>query len=128
MSKIDNFNRSAEIYNRVKNNLLNATGRYSNGEHDVCNDKAMLTVYYHETHSSNWNEARLFLHASHGYYGSSSGYSDMDKDTAKYFVKALNKHMREIADEAIELAKADMEKARQEAKSEAELVLREITA
>jgi len=43
-------------------------------------------------------------------------------------IKALNNNLRRIADEAIELARKDMEAARKAAKDEAELVLRETDA
>jgi len=52
----------------------------------------------------------------------------MDEQTAKYMIKALNNNLRRIADEAIELARKDMEAARKAAKDEAELVLRETDA
>jgi hypothetical protein len=65
----------------------------------------------------------LTLHASYGYYGSSSGYKAMNENVAKYFVKALNNHVKKIAFEAIELAKKDMEMAAKEAKIEAQRVL-----
>ena len=127
MSKIDEFNKARETYNRVKNNLFNATGRDGEGNRNEHNDKAVLKIEYYDKHTSSWNDACLILHASHGYYGSSSGYSDMDNATAKYVVKALNNHLREIADEAIEMAKEDMESARKSAENEAKLVLGEIT-
>ena len=128
MSKIDEFNKARETYNRVKNNLFNATRRDREGNREERNDKAVLEISYCNKHASDWNDACLILHASHGYYGSSSGYSDMDNSTAKYMVKALNNHLREIADEAIEMAKADMESARKAAENEAKFVLGEITA
>lgn len=128
MSKIDEFNKARETYNRVKNNLFNATRRDREGNIEERNDKAVLEIRYYGKHTQDWNDACLILHASHGYYGSSSGYSDMDNSTAKYMVKALNNHLREIADEAIEMAKADMESARKAAENEAKLVLGEITA
>jgi hypothetical protein len=126
MSKIDDFNKAVRVFNRVRDNIYLSTGRDRKGRSDLNNDKAILRIYYHETHSSDWNEAKLLLHASHGFYGSSSGYSDMDIDTAKYMVKALNNHIENIAEEAIKLAEIDMEKARQEAISEANRVLKDI--
>ena len=128
MSKIDEFYKARETYNRVKTNLFNATRRDSKGNRDEHNDKAVLAIRYYDKHTPDWNDACLILHASHGYYGSSSGYSDMDNSTAKYMVKALNNHLREIADEAIEMAKEDMESTRKAAENEAKLVLGEITA
>jgi hypothetical protein len=123
MSKIDKFNSAKNTYKRVKENLFDAMARDKDDKHDSHNDKACLYLRYCEKHTDNWNDAILFLHASHGYYGSSSGYSDMNKEVAEYMVKALNSHIKEIAYEAIELAKKDMEQARKEAEDEAKEVL-----
>lgn len=128
MSKIDEFNRAKDIYNRVKHNLYKATSRNEDGQNDPINDKGCLTIRYSGQHTPDWHDAILALHASHGYYGSFSCYSDMDEQTAKYMIKALNNNLRRIADEAIELARKDMEAARKAAKDEAELVLRETDA
>jgi hypothetical protein len=126
MSKIDKFKEQKTIYENLKYHLFNATARKKDGTTDSNNDKASLYIRYSEKHTPDWQDAILTLHASHGYYGSSSGYSDMDKYIATYMVKALNKHLRQIADEAIELARLDMEKARREAEEEAKEVLQEV--
>ena len=126
MSKIDKFNNAKATYGNVKRNIYRATGKDDDGNIDSNNDKACLYVRYNDRHAGNWNDAILCLHASHGFYGSSSGYSSMDKPTAEYMVMALNKHIKAIAEDAIKFAEADMEKARKSAEDEARLVLLEV--
>ena len=127
MSKIDDYKKAAWTFQRVMECLYKSTRRDSKGQYDSRNDKAALRINYYGKHTSDWSDAVLTLHASHGYYGSSSGCSDMDKEVAEYMVKALNNNLQKIANEAIELARVDMEKARKEAEEEAKEVLR-ITA
>ena len=123
MSKLDKYIEQKRIYNTVKDKLFHATRRDSQGNFDNRNDKAQLKVKYCGQHAQDWNDAKLFLRASYGYYGSSSGYSAMNKHVATYMVEALNNHIEKIAGEAIELARQDMMKAKEDAREEAEEVL-----
>lgn len=118
MSKIELYKEADRVAKSIEQNYKQALGLDSDS-----NDKHDLHVSYYEKHSDNWNDATLHLHASYGYYGSSSGYSAMDKHTARYFVKALNNRIGSILKDAVELAKKDAEKARLEAAEEAKDVL-----
>lgn len=127
MSKIDEYNKQKNIYQIVKKSLYSATRRDEDGKYNHDNDKASLYLTYSGKHTNSWSDAILTLHASHDYWGSSSGYSDMDKDVATYMVKALNNNIKKIADEAIELARLDMKKLRKKAEDEAKEVLQTIS-
>lgn len=74
-----------------------------------------------------WTPAVLYLSASHGYYGSSSGYNDMTESVAMYMLKALQEHLPKAAEDAIALALNDLAIAKKEAAEEAALVLAEMT-
>jgi hypothetical protein len=125
MSKIDDYKNQSKITNGVKENLNLAMGYYVDGSKlNSDNDKHSLYFRYIGKHTDNWSDAIFYLHASYGFYGSSSGYSAMDKDVAKYMEKAINQYTRQIAKRAIELAKEDQEKARKEAEDEAKEVLK----
>jgi hypothetical protein len=126
MSKIDEFNKANETYICVKRNLYNALGLDKEGNKDSNNDKHSLYIRFVDIDHGDWNNAILQLHASYGYYGSSSGYSAMNSDVAKYMAQSLKNHIKDIAMGAIELARIDAEEARKTAKYEAELVLQEI--
>lgn len=125
MTKYELALRQAEITKSVTQKLFLAQGLDETGAYDSQNDKAELSLKYSGHHSFPWNEASCQLHASHGFYGSSSGYSDMDGNVAKYLVQAINNSMPQIARQAIALADADLRKAKEDAKSEALSVLDE---
>lgn len=118
MSKIDEYNVIKKTGEKVKANILKALG-----EDRADNDKARLEIRYANEHKD-WNDAKFWLHASYGYYGSSSGYSAMDRDTARYFERAINLHIKDIAKTIFKLVDEDIKKAAQEAKEEAEAVLK----
>ena len=125
MSALDNFDKARNIYNSVKENLNQAMGLTARGDcNDSNNDKSSLFLHYTGKHCSQWNDANVTIHASHGYYGSSSGYSDMTESVARYLTQALNNYIKAAAKDAIELAKKDMEQAAEHAKHEAESVLK----
>jgi hypothetical protein len=125
MSKIDDYNNQTKITNNVKRNLYLARGYYDDGkELNSNNDKHSLYFRYIGKHTESWSDAIFYLHASYGYYGSSSGYSAMNKDVARYMEKAIDKYIGQIIKTAIEYAEEDREKARKEAENEAKEVLK----
>ena len=126
MSKIDDFQKAKRVVAQVRSNLMKATGRTLTGERDHDNDKRHLSIRYSGKHIDDFNAAVLYLGAHYGYYGSSSGYSAMDSNTAIYMVRAINEKIGTLADRAIELAEADAEKARKVAEEEARAVLTQV--
>lgn len=120
MSKIDEYKKIKNIAQQVKTNYLGAHGLDSDN-----NDKHHVLASFWKC-MDDWNDAAIVIHASYGYYGSSSGYSAMDEKTAEYITKALNNNLSKIFKEAVELAEKDVEKARLAAKEEAEQVLGEV--
>jgi hypothetical protein len=125
MSKIDNYKEQVGVTNNVVSDLNLAMGYYKDGNNlNSNNDKHSLYFRYAGKHTDSWSDAIFYLHASYGYYGSSSGYSAMDKNVARYMERAINKYVEKIAKTAIEFAKEDQEKARKEAEDEAKEVLK----
>jgi hypothetical protein len=120
VSKIDKYNEVKQVTTRVIDNLTKALGKDRPD-----NDKHLLRVDYTGKHTNNWGDAVLHVHASYGYYGSSSGYRAMDKDVAKYLERAINTLMPQIAELAMELARKDLEAARLDARKEAEEILQD---
>ena len=125
MSKIDKYNEQTTITRNVVSDLNLAMGYHEDGNSlNSNNDKHSFYFRYIGKHTDSWSDAIFYLHASYGYYGSSSGYSAMDKNVARYMEKAINQFIQQIAKRAIELAKEDQEKARKEAEDEAKEVLK----
>ncbi len=130
MSKIEIYKKQREIAQRIKYNYLNACGLMVRDGIEIRNsnnDKATIYYKFGGLCDGNWSEIKLYLHLSHGFHGSSSGYSDTCEDTGKYVAQVLNSMGQTILQKAVELAEADVEKARQEAEYEARLVLQEIS-
>lgn len=127
MSKIEIYKEKTAIAKRIKSHYLNAAGlKIVDGKEtrDSNNDKHRI-MFHFDGLLENWGEIKLRLHLSHGYYGSSSGYSDTCKDTGKYVAIVLNGMGQMILERAVELAKADAEQARLDAEQEARMVLQQ---
>jgi cystathionine beta-lyase/cystathionine gamma-synthase len=124
MSKIDDYNNQKRITRNVKDNLYQATGYFHDGNSkNSNNDKHSIYFRYTGKHTDMWSDAIFHLHASYGFYGSSSGYSAMNKEVAEYINKAIDKYITQIVKTAIEYAEEDQEKARKEAEDEAKQIL-----
>ena len=121
MSKID-------TYQKVKNNNGKAIGdlrlslrRNRKGEPDTHhNDKGCFRFYDHKIWDS---DMPIIIHSCHGYYGSSSAYAIGDSIIKQYILQSLNKNHQLIVEDAIEMMKEDIEKARLDAENEAKEVL-----
>jgi squalene cyclase len=125
MSKINDYKNQVTITKNIESELNLAMGYYKDGSQlNSTNDKHRLYIKYSGKHTDDWCNALFYLHASYGFYGSSSGYSAMNKNVATYMEKAINQYIQQIAKRAIELAKEDQEKARKEAEDEAKEVLK----
>jgi CubicO group peptidase (beta-lactamase class C family) len=125
MSKIEKYKAAQSIARNVRLSLFHALGLSDDGTRDPHNDKHMLRLEYTGDHAGAWSDAKCFLHASYGYYGSSSGYRAMSNNVAKYLVKALNRYISAAARDAIAMAESDAEVARLDAEDEAKAVLKE---
>jgi len=121
MSKIEDYKKAKRIAENVERSINCALGKDRKD-----NDKHYIQISYNGKHTDSWSDAIMYLHASYGYYGCSSGYSAMNENVAKYMTKAINEYLISISNRAIELAKKDTEKARLEAENEAREVLQEI--
>jgi hypothetical protein len=122
VGKIEAYKAAFRVAQNIQSNLTKARGldRSDNDKHHI------EVSFTGKLDPDNWGDATLRLHASYGYYGSSSGYRAMDTETAKYFVRAINECIGLIADTAIELAKNDAEKYRLDAMEEARMIIGEL--
>ena len=120
MSKIDEYNKiKFENSNAIKQLHLTQR-RTEDGKPNNNNDKGRCSFYDRQL----WDtDMKIFIHAAYDYYGSSSAYSVSGDVVKEYLLKALNQYERTIVDNAIELLKYDIEKARLEAENEAKEVL-----
>ena len=92
---------------------------------DSDNDKHRIYCKFVKLNEIYWNEIELHLHLSHGYYGSSSGYSDTSKEMGEYVARVITSIGQMILQKAVQLAEADTEKARKDAEEEAKMVLQQ---
>lgn len=123
MSKIDKFKEAKFVANTIARNVQCALGR-----DDSRNDKHNVTVNFTGLAPGDWSEMQFRVHASYGYYGSSSGYSATSTELGKYLATAIEKHAALLLDYAVKLAADDAEQARKAAEDEAKAVLAESAA
>lgn len=125
MSKIDIYNNIKQQNSKAIEQLHLSLGRNTEGTaDDRHNDKGHLTFY----DSKCWDsDMKIFIHACYGYYGSSSCYAVSSPTIKDYLLKSLNKNNKLIVDDAIKLLGDDIEKARRNAKDEANEVLDQIS-
>jgi hypothetical protein len=95
----------------------------STGSDTPQNDKHRIECSFVGLRKTDWRPAELVFHASHGYYGHGSGYSDMSEATGEYVAKAITALGKDIMRKAAALAAADAESARIAAAAEAREVL-----
>ena len=119
MSKIDEYTKIKTRNNQMIRDLEMA----ANAANDSHNDKASLC--FHETKI--WDtDLVVAFHASHGFYGSSSGYSDCSPEMRPYLVKALNTYIYSVYDMMKQLMAADIAKALLAAEDEAKEIMAKI--
>lgn len=123
MSKYDEYLKCRDMVARVKASIRRSCGYDSSGKRDFTNDKATCRFYYKGLANDTFSPAKIWLEMVHGYYGSSSAYSDMDDNVAHYMTKACNAVSSIIAEKALELAQKDLDVAQQAAQQEAQSVL-----
>jgi|SRR6185369_12230331 len=123
MTKIETFKLKNANAIQLARNVAQALGRDS-----VNNDKHSVTASFAGLAKSDWSPIQLSIHMSHGYFGSSSGYSDTSTEMGVYLAKAFTAHAAMLMDFAVTLAQQDAEVARKDAEDEARLVLQETAA
>ena len=123
MSKIEEYRRQSEVANKIISNLNRAQGFDIHGNKDPNNDKYIFEFYKQQIWDS---DIPVWLHASYGYYGSSSGYSACSPELQPYLIKALDHYKANIINYIIEAVEHDKHKALLDCKVEAEKILAEI--
>lgn len=120
MARIDEYNKIKATNTNAIKNLRHALKQNVDGSPEQNNDKGLLRAYDRMIWDS---DMPVYLHASYGYYGSSSGYSAGDRVLGEYLIRAINVYMCMISEKAIKLMENDIELARKAAESEALAVL-----
>lgn len=120
MGRIDEYTKiKATNLNAIKN-LRHALKQNVDWSSERNNDKGQITAYDRMIWDS---DMPVYIHASYGYYGSSSGYAVGDRVLREYLIQAINSYMCKISEKAIELMNTDIELARKAAEAEALAVL-----
>jgi len=123
MTKIEQFKQAKLVAETIKRAADRALCR-----DDPRNDKGHMSVHFTGLATGDWSDMRFRVHASYGYYGSSSGYSATSKELGEYLAKAIEAHRASLLDYAVKLAAQDAEVARKAAEDEAKAVLTETAA
>lgn len=118
MTKIEEYQRAKATAARIRGDVAQLLGRDS-----PQNDKHDFTASFAGLATCQWSPMKFQIHASHGYYGSSSGYSNSSDMLGKYLAASINRHAVALLEFASKLADDDAEKARKAAESEAKAVL-----
>jgi hypothetical protein len=123
MTKIEKFQQAKATAHHIRNDVAQILGRDS-----PQNDKHSFDVKFTGLASESWNPMLFQIHVSHGYYGSSSGYSNSSDHLGKYLAASIQRHASALLEFASKLADDDAEKARKEAEDEAKAVLQTTAA
>jgi hypothetical protein len=124
MSKIDDYNKIRNQNEHDIGNLQEVLKNHRDGTPNPHNDKGYMAFHDHAVWDS---DMKVFIHASYGYYGSSSVYDVGGENIKKYLLKVLNSKGEEIIKEAIELMRKDIETAKKACVDEAKAILTEVT-
>ena len=120
MSKIEVYRTAKHNSDQLRKDVDRALGRDKSD-----NDKHRVIVTFSKF-NGDWSDLVFSIHASYGYYGSSSGYSATSETMGKYLAKEIQKNSAHILDDAVCLAEQETEKLRKEAEEEAKLVLQAV--
>lgn len=118
MTKIQIYQQAAGVAKKVAEAVSQCLGR-----DDPRNDKASFLCRFSHIGNEQFRPMYFNVHASHGYYGSSSGYSDTSEELGKYLADAINANRAMLLDHAARLAAKDAEDARIDAQDEARAIL-----
>lgn len=125
MTCIEKYNEQKNITAKIIRNLNRARGLTVIGTEDPHNDKHQIMFYDRKI----WNgDIQVWLHASYGYYGDSSGYSACCPEMQRYLLKALSHYKDEIVNYMMEQAEKDKNDALLACQQEAESILKQIEA
>lgn len=122
MTLIELYNEAKRSYERLASDRDKILGLDSDQ-----NDKHRFQVSFSKLSSDQWGDMIFHVHVSHGYYGSSSGYSDSSELLGKYLAVAIKEQSKSLLDRVVELAKKDMLTAKNNAVNEAKSVLENIS-
>jgi len=122
MTKIEKYQQAKTTASNVARNVAQILGRDT-----TQNDKHQFTVTFTGLGQGDWSPMQFQIRASHGYYGSSSGYSNSSDYLGQYLAQAIQRHAVALLEFASKLADDDAEKARKDAEDEAKAVL-QVTA
>mgnify|MGYP001607390408 CR=1 FL=1 len=120
MSKIEEYQKAKHTASKIAGAVAKTLGRDS-----TQNDKHEFGCHFSKLGNSTWAPMLFEIVCSHGYYGSSSGYSDTSEELGRYLALAIKVNASKLLDCAVSLANADAEKARQTAEKEAAEVLQQ---
>lgn len=120
MSKIEKYKSKLSVARRINQDVVEALG-----EDSPRNDKHRILVNFLRCANEAWSPMLFSIHASHGYYGSSSGYSNTSDELGRYLARAISEQKVKLFRRAAELAGQDAECARIDAEEEARMVLEE---
>lgn len=121
--KIEEYKKAKAVAVNVKEQIKCALGLDS-----PSNDKHRLKLAFNGDERFASYGAPLHLESIYGYYGSSTACQALGRHSAEYLLKAINARMSELALDAVRIAEAEAQKLLDEAKKEAEEVLKTASA
>lgn len=123
MTKIEQFKKAKAVFDQIKRAADRVLGR-----DEPRNDKHCFSATFTGLDNGDWSDMRFRIHATYGYFGSSSGYSGTSEELGEYVAKAISANAAVLLDHAVKLAAADCEAARKAAEDEAKAVLQDTAA
>ena len=127
MSKYNAFLHKQDMVRKVKGAINLSLGQHTDGTRNSSNDKASFSFSFNGLANAPFAPIKLWLDMTHGYYGSSSAYSNTSEEVGAYVARACNALSNDIARKTIELAQQDLDRAQEEARDEALSVLGTVT-
>ena len=118
MSKIEKYKEAKRIAKNIMRDVSQCLGTDNHN-----NDKARIYVKFCGLANEDWTPMKFTIHASHGYYGSSSAYSDASNELGEFLALAITEQSKSLFERAVQIAEEDAESARIAAIKEAEEVL-----
>lgn len=121
MTLIEIYKEKNRVFKRLKNDVLQITGKDS-----PRNDKFQFTSSFLRMDHRDWSPLILSIRMSHGYFGSSSAYSNTSEEMGQYLAKAIDINHEILLATVLKLAEEDVKSARENAEKEALEVLNKI--
>ncbi len=120
-SKIEKYKEAKRVAEKLTRDVTLCLGRDSQN-----NDKHHVSASYISLAPHNFAPMIIHINLHHGYYGSSSAYSNSSNEMGAYLAKVITNNLPILLDAAVFLAKQEVEKARQAAEQEAKEILGEL--